>query len=88
MLPFDRKPWAPQLAKAVILFTIVAEIATFLWLRRSGPLDTGEILALALVLIGVIPPNIHIIRRRPNEQLADYTAPPKAAPAGRTQRST
>lgn len=77
MLPFDRKPWAPRLAKAVILFTLVGEIATFIWLRRSGPLDTGEIVALLLVLIGVIPPNIHIIRRKPNEHLDDYTAPPK-----------
>jgi hypothetical protein len=87
MLPFDRRPWAPKLAKAVILFTIVAEIATFVWLRHYGPLDTGEILALVLVLVGVIPPNIHIIRRKPNEQLEDYTAPERNLPR-RAERST
>ena len=88
MLPFDRKPWASQLAKAVILFTILAEIATILWLRRSGPLDTPEIVALVLVLIGVIPANIHIIRARPDEQLDNYTDPPRTAYSRRTTRST
>ena len=83
MLPFDRRPWARTLARVVILITIVAEIGTFLWLRHYGPLDTGEILALALVLVGVIPPNVHIIRRKPGEKLDDYDAPPPKGRFGR-----
>ena len=88
MLPFDRRPWARKLARAVIVFTIVAEIVAFVWLRHYGPLDAGEILAMALVLIGVIPPNVHIIRRRSGEKLEDYTAPPKRGLRRRAQGST
>ena len=76
MLPLDNRPWAPQLAKVVIVLTIVAEIIATLWLRQYGPLDTPEIVALFLVLVGVIPPNIHIIRRKPGEDRSEMMAMP------------
>lgn len=64
MLPFDRRPWAPQLAIAVIALTVLAEVAAIGILRQYGPLDTPEIVALVLVLLAVVPPNIHILRRK------------------------
>ncbi len=80
MLPLDNRPWAPQLAKAVIVVTVVAEVLATLWLRRYGPLDTAEKVTLFLVLLAVIPPNIHIIRRRPGEGREEMTGMPLSKP--------
>ena len=74
MLPFDQRPWAPQLAIAVIVLTLLAEVVAVQWLRSYGPLDTAEITALVLVLIAVVPPNIHILRRKSGSLLPKHTA--------------
>jgi hypothetical protein len=64
MLPFDQRSWAPPLAIAVIALTLLGEIVAIQILHQYGPLDTGEIVALVLILLAVVPPNIHIIRRK------------------------
>ena len=67
MLPFDQRPWASTAAKAIIVFTLLAEVGAVLWLQHDHPLDIPEIVALALILIGVIPTNVYIIRRKPGD---------------------
>ncbi len=67
MLPFDRKPWAKHLAAAVIFFSVVGVGAGVLYLRNQGPLDTGEIAAAVLLLLAIVPPNIAILRRSPDQ---------------------
>ncbi len=67
MLPFDQRPWAPNLAKAIIAVTLIAEVVAVFWLRHYNPLDIPEIVALVLILIGVIPPSIYVIRRKPGD---------------------
>ncbi|RXH58727.1 hypothetical protein [Granulicella sibirica] len=69
MLPFDQRTWAPQLAMAVIAITLLGEVIAIQILRSYGPLDTAEITALVLILIAVVPPNIHIIRRKSHPHL-------------------
>ena len=61
-LPFSKRTWAPQLAIVVIALTLLGEAAAIGILHQYGPLDTGEIVALFLVLLAVIPPNVHVIR--------------------------
>ena len=63
MLPFEEKTWAKPVAKFMITMTLIAEAVAVLWLRHYGPLDPPEIVALLLILVGVLPPNIHILRR-------------------------
>lgn len=70
MLPFDRKPWAKHLARSVIVATLLAELMAILWLRRFGPLDTSEVVGLLLILVAVVPPNLHIIRRKPGDDVS------------------
>ena len=65
MLPFAEKTWAKPVAKAMIALTLLAELIAFLWLHHFGPLDPPEIVAMILVLVGVLPPNIHILRLKP-----------------------
>ncbi len=66
MLPFDRHPRAPALARLVITATILA-VAAYAWFTtRQRPLDTAEYFILALLLLAVIPPNLVIIRRKPH----------------------
>jgi hypothetical protein len=61
-LPYENRPWAKRVATLIIVGTLLLEIGVIVWLRRSGPLDIPEILALVLFLIAVIPPSLHVIR--------------------------
>jgi hypothetical protein len=75
-LPFEDRTWAKPVARWMIGIVLVAEVATILWLLHYGPLDTGEVLALLLTLLAVIPPNVHILRQttRPTD-LGNYSTP-------------
>jgi peptidoglycan/LPS O-acetylase OafA/YrhL len=64
MLPFDRKPWAKAVAKAVIVFTLVAAAVYIYMVKRTRSLDWGERAIVVLALLAVIPPNVAIIQRK------------------------
>ena len=74
MLPFEERIWAKPVAKFMIIATLLGEAAAVLWLRHYGPLDPPEIVALILILVGVLPPNIHILRRQPGASRAPVQA--------------
>ncbi len=80
-LPFEDRTWAKPLARWMIAAVILGEIVAVLWLLHYGPLDTGEVLALILTLLAVIPPNVHILRKttRP-ANLRNYAAPQAKTP--------
>jgi hypothetical protein len=63
MLPFDKKPWAATVAGAVILTTLLGISAAALYLHSLGPLDTGEIVAMLLLALAIIPTNLAVIYR-------------------------
>jgi hypothetical protein len=64
MLPFDHRPWAKHLAATVILITLVAAVLIPIYLHRHHILDTGAIVAVLLILLAAIPPNIAILMHK------------------------
>jgi hypothetical protein len=65
MLPFDKKPWAKTVARSVIAATIIGIAAVAFYLHSLGPLDTGEIVAMFLLALAIIPTNLAVIYRKP-----------------------
>ena len=65
MLPFDRKPWAKHVAGIVIAVTIIAAICVPIILHHRKALDLPIIVGIVLLLFAIIPPNILILRQRP-----------------------
>jgi hypothetical protein len=63
MLPFDRKPWARQLAATVILVTLIAAICVPIILHAKKALDPPIVVGILLLLLAIIPPNVVILRR-------------------------
>jgi hypothetical protein len=66
MLPFDKRPWAKQVAATVIVLTLVAAVLVPIYLHHRKALDPPIIVAIVLLLLAIIPPNIVILRRRIN----------------------
>jgi predicted ABC-type exoprotein transport system permease subunit len=64
MLPFDRRPWARQLAATVIVVTLIAAICVPIILHRLKALDPPIIVGIVLLLLAIIPPNIVVLRQR------------------------
>ena len=64
MLPFDKRPWAKQLAASVIVFTLIAAVCVPIYLHQHKALDLPIIVGIVLLLLAIIPPNIVILRRR------------------------
>lgn len=67
MLPFEERPWAKPVARFIILFAVLAVTGGLVLLRSQGPLDTAEITAAVLLLLAIIPPNIHVLRYDPTK---------------------
>jgi hypothetical protein len=65
MLPFDDRPWAKPLARLVICLSILAVIVGAWYLYSIGQLHIPEITGLVLLLLVLIPPNLAVLRRRP-----------------------
>ena len=68
MLPFDKRPWAKQLAASVIVFTLIAAVCVPIYLHQHKALDLPIIVGIVLLLLAIIPPNIVILRRRGNDE--------------------
>ena len=71
MLPFDKRPWAKQLAATVIVVTLIAAICVPIILHQRKALDPPIIVGIVLLLLAIIPPNIVVLRRRPWEAQQD-----------------
>jgi len=67
MLPFDRKPWAKPVAAIVIAVTLLGAAGTALYLHQTKGLDTGAVVAICLIVLALVPPNVVILRRRRTE---------------------
>ncbi len=67
MLPFDHKPWAKAVARLVIAATVLGIAAAAFYLHTLGPLDTGEIVAFFLLALAIIPTNLAVIYRKPQD---------------------
>lgn len=63
MLPFDRKPWAKEVAIGVVCLTLIGAVLAILYLHHTRHLDPPMIVLVFLLLLAIIPPNILIIRR-------------------------
>jgi hypothetical protein len=64
MLPFDKKPWARKLAAAVITVTLAGAIGVPLILVQRKALDLPIVVAILLLLLAIIPPNIAVLRQK------------------------
>ncbi len=62
MLPFEHRPWAKPLAILVIIAAVLVDVAVALWRSSHGPIHFVDLLAMALFLLAIVPPNIHILR--------------------------
>jgi hypothetical protein len=65
MLPFDDRPWAKPLARFAIGFSILVAIVGAWYLYSIGQLYIPEITGIVLLLLVVIPPNLAVLRKRP-----------------------
>jgi cell division protein FtsW (lipid II flippase) len=68
MLPFDKRPWAKQLAATVIVVTLVAAVCVPIILHQFKALDPPIVVGIVLLLLAIIPPNIVVLRQRRWEQ--------------------
>jgi hypothetical protein len=64
MLPFDKRPWAKSVARAVIVLSVVAAIAGGYYVYTLGELHVPEVAIIVLSLLAIIPPNVAIVMRK------------------------
>jgi hypothetical protein len=79
MLPNADKPWAKNLARAVILVTVMAAIILAYYLYDQGMLYIPEVTIILLLLLAILPPNLAILYRKrhpidPSTKI-DHTSP-------------
>ncbi len=65
MLPFDNKPWAKQVAAAVIVFTVAGLICLGLYLAHIHQLRIPESVGIFLLFLTIVPPNLAVLNRKP-----------------------
>ena len=63
MLPFDNRPWAKAVARAVIVLSIVAAALGAYYCYETDQLHISEVAIIVLSLLLVLPPNIAIVLR-------------------------
>jgi hypothetical protein len=64
MLPFDNRPWARSVARAVIVLSVLFAIAGAYYFYSLGALHISEVTIILLLLLTIIPPNVAIIKRK------------------------
>lgn len=64
MLPFDNRPWARSLARAVILLSVLAAVLGAYYLYDADELHIPEVTGIVLLLLTILPPNVAILYRR------------------------
>jgi hypothetical protein len=64
MLPFENRPWAKPMARAVIVLSFIAAIAEGYYLYSQQELHIPEVTILVLLLITIIPPNLAIVMKK------------------------
>jgi len=79
MLPFDKRPWAKQLAATVIVVTLVAALCVPIILHQLKALDPPIIVGIVLLLLAIIPPNVVVLRQRRWEQPDKQAPGPQAS---------
>lgn len=76
MLPCQSSTWPKGVARAIILFALIAAVATAYYLHDQHLLYIPEITILLLLLLAILPPNIAILRRKPDAQSTSNTLNP------------
>jgi uncharacterized membrane protein YhaH (DUF805 family) len=64
LLPFDNRPWAKPLARAVIAVSIIASIAGAYYFYALEELHISEVVIILLLLLTIIPPNVAVIMKK------------------------
>ena len=75
MLPFDNRPWAKPLARAVICLSVIAAIAEAYYLYSQEELHISEVAIIVLLLLTIIPPNVAIVMRKVGAEGAPMNSP-------------
>jgi hypothetical protein len=79
MLPFAERPWARPVAAIAIVVTLIAAVWIPLELRAWGRLDLPIMVGIVLLVLAIVPPNIVILRHRPEDigrrRAAMYSVP-------------
>ena len=83
MLPFDRKPWAKNLAATVIVLTLLAALLAPVYLRHINHLDPPMAVLIVLLVLTIVPPNFIIWRRHRKGDLGESN-PARTVYAART----
>ncbi|CAN5770442.1 hypothetical protein BH10ACI4_BH10ACI4_38950 [soil metagenome] len=66
MLPYDSRPWAKTLAKFVAVSATFLLIALGLFLHHIGQMRVSEYVALLILFLIIVPPNVAVIYRKRN----------------------
>ncbi len=64
MLPFDNRPWARALARAVIVLSVIAAALAAYYCYITDELHISEVAIIGLLLLTILPPNIAIAFRK------------------------
>ncbi|MCU1324096.1 MAG: hypothetical protein JWM43_3745 [Acidobacteriaceae bacterium] len=64
MLPYDNRPWAKTLAKFVAVSATCLLIALGLFLHHIGQMRVSEYVALLILFLTIVPPNLAVIYRK------------------------
>jgi hypothetical protein len=67
MLPFDRKPWAKAVAATVITLSFIGAICLGFYFHSIDSLHPSEIVGLFLLLLTIVPPNVAVLMRKPDD---------------------
>jgi hypothetical protein len=65
MLPFDNRPWARRVARVVICGSVAGAVAGGWYMYSVGELHIPEVTILVLLLLAIVPPNVAVLRKRP-----------------------
>jgi uncharacterized membrane protein len=76
MPSFDTRPWAKRLAGTVIVVTVIALTIGAFYLHSIKSLGIPEIVGIIMLLLAILPPNIHIFNRKPPVEPAGKDSPP------------
>ncbi len=73
MLPFDNKPWAKQLATAVIISSVIGLICLALYLAHLHQLRIPECVGIFLLFLTIVPPNLAVLYKKNRIDADDHT---------------